>query len=144
MSPGDLGVVLSSGRRQHHIKALRKMVREDFCGQHKFFQKYIVLQSRVAKSILTGKHRQRGMMFQAFKIKSKKLNSRNNCFSDKSLLSICQSSQHSLQELTIRNGHCLSEQGLSQSISLLNSLLRLDLSFCRQVTDNCLVEIFTS
>ena len=84
------------------------------------------------------------MLFQAFKIKSKLLNSRNNCFSDKSLFAICDSSKNSLEDLTIRNGHRLSDSGLGFSISILKNLRRLDLSFCRQITDACLLQIFSS
>ena len=84
------------------------------------------------------------MLFQSFKIKSKLLNSRNNCFSDGSLFTICSLSKYSLEELTIRNCHKLSEIGLSSSLSMLTSLKRLDLSFCRQIRDECLIAIFES
>lgn len=122
-----------------HVRAIRDLVQTDFGGQRKFFAKNMKVRGRVAKSI----HCKSGHLFHSFKLRSMELNSRNNCFSDGSLAAIVRASKFSLEELVIRNGHKLSFRGL-ETIGSLTRLRKLDLSYCRQISDEVFVGLFES
>ena len=108
------------------------MVKRDFRGHAKFFSQNIVLQARAATRLHT---EQSGRLFETFKIKTVAVNSKHNFLSDTSLRSLCRQSRQSLKDLCIRNGPWLSNDAIVSSISMLNSLIKLDLSYCKQVND---------
>jgi len=55
--------------------------------------------------------------------------------SDRSLITICEKSAQSLEELVIRNSDCLSNQGLLRGLNFLKNLTHLDLSYTNAVDD---------
>lgn len=83
----ELKFLFKIGKQMIHLKALESILREDFGGQHKFFSKNMALMGKVAPNLFkpvsttlsesTGrlKQRNKGRLFESFKIKSKHQNS---------------------------------------------------------------------
>jgi hypothetical protein len=103
------------------------------------------MQAKVADRLFvddcTSKNNQR--LLKTFKIKTKAINSQYNFISDSSLIKLCDRSRYSLEEVCIRNGTYLSNQTLSDSLVILQNLQKLDLSYCRQVTDDVVIRVAT-
>lgn len=74
-------------------------------------------------------------LFQTFKIKALGITSTHNLLSDKSLTKICVKSRDSLEDLTIRNCVHLTNTCLSLNIGYVKRLIRLDLSYSKQIDD---------
>lgn len=78
------------------------------------------------------KHR----LYQTFKIKALGVGSNHNFLSDKSLTKICQRSKNSLEDLALKNAVYLTNSCLVENLSSLQRLIRLDLSYTKQIDDS--------
>lgn len=88
--------------------------------------------ARVAKAPENGNNQR---LFETFKIKALGLGTMHNLFSDKSLAKVCNRSRHSLEDLAIKNAINLTNSCISESISPMYKLQRLDLSYTKQIDD---------
>lgn len=66
------------------------------------------------------------------------INSTHNFFSDKSFSKICVKSRDSLEDLAIKNCIHLSNTCLSDNLGSVKRLIRLDLSYSKQIDDTVL------
>ena len=55
--------------------------------------------------------------------------------SDKSLSKVCFRSKHSLEDLALKNAVHLTNESILENLSLLQRLVRLDLSYTKQIDD---------
>eukprot|EP00347_Sterkiella_histriomuscorum_P022700 403337486 len=142
----EMKIILDQGSNLAHIRMLKDIIKKDFKNQIKFFNQNIVLQARVADRLFDNQNNvsktkgansgRNSRLLKTFKIKTKAINSQHNFISDGSLHKLCYKSRSSLEEISIRNGTQLTNIAITKSISMLNSLQKLDLSYCRQIDDS--------
>jgi hypothetical protein len=82
-----------------------------------------------------GSQDNRHRLYQTFKIKTQGVGSNHNFLSDKTLTKVCLRSKHSLEDLALKNAVHLSTGCLSESLPILERLVRLDLSYSKQIDD---------
>jgi hypothetical protein len=123
------------GKNLLHIRAFNEIMESDFAGQTKYFAKRLVFHGQSApnlfREISRKQEREEGCLFSVFKLKTRVMNCKSNFFSDESLEKVAQSSYRSLNHLVVRNAFKLTEPRLTRSLSILQNLKTLDLSFCR-------------
>lgn len=93
------------------------------------------IETHVSKVAKASENENKQRLFQTFKIKALGLGTAHNLFSDKSLAKVCNRSRHSLEDLAIKNAINLTNSCIAESISPLQKLQRLDLSYTKQIDD---------
>lgn len=104
----------------------------------------MILHTKVADRLFTFSNNNstyRSRLFKVFKIKSKSISSQDNFISDSSLQNLCYGSKDSLEEICIRNAHKLSNPNLINCLTAIQSLQKLDLSYCKQIDDEVITSI---
>ena len=71
------------------------------------------------------------------------MGSNHNFMSDKSLSKVCFRSKHSLEDLALKNAVYLTNESILENLSLLQRLVRLDLSYTKQIDDVVIKAIAT-
>ncbi len=122
-----------------HITAFNEILRADFGSSLAYFSKQMCFSGQVAKNIKT-----HGRLFKTFKLKQQRIHTRSNFFSDKSLQKVCQLSHYSLEELVIRSGLHLSNQGIINGIQLLKRLRLLDIGYTQGISDSFITQLCES